>query len=48
MTVMENLQFFCGLRLMTKDEIDTFAKERLAEVGLDSKKNSFVNTLSGG
>jgi len=47
-TVMENIEYFCGLKMMSKDEIETFSNDVLDRLSIQDKKNSFVNTLSGG
>ena len=48
MTVQENLDFFCGIRMMSQDQIKEFSSTMLRNFSLESKKDSLVKTLSGG
>ena len=48
MTVYENIQYFCGLRMMTPKETADYANEMMAELSIDKKRNALVGTLSGG
>jgi ABC-type multidrug transport system ATPase subunit len=48
MTVEDNLWYFCGLKLMTDQEIRAYIDKMLPKVSLEGKKNAVVSTLSGG
>ena len=48
MTVMENLYFFLGIRMMSDTEIEAYAKKMLPIVDLSDKKDDLVKDLSGG
>jgi ABC-type multidrug transport system ATPase subunit len=45
---MENIQYFCGIKMMTDNQIEMNANEMLEKLTIKDKKDSFVNTLSGG
>ena len=48
MTVMENLYFFLGIRMMSNEEIESYADKMLAVVDIKEKKDDLVGELSGG
>lgn len=48
LTVMENIKYFCSLRMMTNEQIENYANEVLERLSIMNKKNSIVRTLSGG
>jgi len=48
MTVMENIHYFCTIKMMTETEIEDYANEILEKLTIKDKKDSFVGTLSGG
>ena len=48
MTVMENLYYFLGMRLMTVKEIEDYAESMLEKLNILKKKDEFVLGLSGG
>jgi ABC-type multidrug transport system ATPase subunit len=48
MTVMENLHYFCGMKMMTVQQINQFADVWLEKLDITTKKNAYVGTLSGG
>jgi ATP-binding cassette subfamily A (ABC1) protein 3 len=48
MTVQENLNYFCGIRMMEEKAIKDFSREMLKNFSLESKMDSLVSTLSGG
>lgn len=47
-TVYENIQYFCGLKMMSQDEIENYSNDILEKLSIKDKKNAVVNTLSGG
>ena len=48
MTVMENLYFFLGIKMIPVRKIEEFADKMLKDFKLETKKDAFVETLSGG
>jgi ABC-type multidrug transport system ATPase subunit len=48
MTLIENLQWFLGIKGMTDEEIDKYADEMLPRVDMKKKRFDFVGSLSGG
>lgn len=48
MTVMENLYFFLGIRMMSDEEIEDYAERMLTQLDIKSKKDDLVQELSGG
>ena len=47
-TVMENIKYFCGIKMMTDNQIEQFSNDLLEKLTIKDKKDSFVSTLSGG
>lgn len=48
MTVIENLQWFLGIKGMSDKEINLYADDMLPKVDLLKKRFDFVSALSGG
>jgi ABC-type multidrug transport system ATPase subunit len=48
MTVEENLKYFCGLKLMTEKKTNEYIEMMLPKVGMEKKRNQYVQNLSGG
>lgn len=48
MSVMDNLYFFLGIRLMSVKEIEDYADSMLEKLNIASKRDDLVKNLSGG
>eukprot|EP00002_Diphylleia_rotans_P011892 TRINITY_DN2339_c0_g1_i1.p1 TRINITY_DN2339_c0_g1~~TRINITY_DN2339_c0_g1_i1.p1 ORF type:complete len:1630 (+),score=380.69 TRINITY_DN2339_c0_g1_i1:63-4952(+) len=48
LTVEEHIRLFAALKGVPKSEVEKHVRDRIHEVGLDEKTNSYSKTLSGG